>query len=121
MCRRGLVIAGTLLFLWISPAAAQDYGRILSEDQGRVTTVDVDDAPLADRATGGLARTGSNEDAPLADRATGGLARTGSNEIVPMAQAAIVLLGGGSLLLLVARRRAAQGRRQNLQADRSGA
>jgi len=114
-----LVIAGTLLFLWISPAAAQDYGRILSEDQGRVTTVDVNDAPV------------DVNDAPLADRATTagrpstptgrGLARTGSNEIVPMAQAAIVLLGGGSLLLLVARRRAAQGRRQNLQADRSGA
>lgn len=102
MCRRGLVVAGTVLFLWISPAAAQDYGSILSEDQGRVTTVDLKDAPRANRATVDLAR-------------------TGSNEIVPMAEAAIVLLGGGSLLLLVARRRAAQRRRPNLQADRSEA
>ncbi len=102
MCRRGLIVTGILLSLWISPAAAQEYGAILSEGQNRVTTVDRNDAPLADRATGDLAR-------------------TGSDEIVPMVEAGIVLLGGGSLLLLVARRRGAQRRRPNLQADRSGA
>ncbi len=101
MCRRGLIVTGILLSLWISPAASQDYGSILSEGQGRVTTVDPNGAPPADRGTGDLAR-------------------TGSNEIVPMVEAAIVLLGGGSLLL-VARRRAAERRRQNPLADRSGA
>jgi hypothetical protein len=97
-----LIIACIFLSLWISPAAAQDYGRILSEDQGRVTTVDLNDTALATRATGDLAR-------------------TGSDQIVPMVEAAIVLLGGGSLLLLVARRRAAQRRRHNALGDRSGA
>ena len=97
MLRRSLLAVFALVLLWAAPAAAQSYGDVLGEGEGRTPTVVVGQAEVPAASTGAR-----NADA-------GDLARTGSN-ILPEVQAAIVLIGGGALLTLVARRRRTQRR-----------
>lgn len=104
MFRRILLVACTTLFLFATPAAAQSYGDILGEGDGRNPTVNVGGAGSGSGARNGLRGDGAN------GRGSGDLARTGSDNLIPLIQAGVVLVAGGSLLALVARRRRAERR-----------